>query len=192
MMGRTHAVGGALAGLTVSCAAGLGIEEATAVTLGATATSKLPDVDARLIRSPDHRSFPHSLVFGGGGAMLFALILTGLTSSGAASGWLSGLGGIVSPGTQSLVLLGAVVGYFAHLALDASTKSGIWLLMPSGRRLGLPKRYSIRTGSPIELVIFGIMAISCPALGLWIFAPALDGSQLSFDVTSGLYAFGGE
>lgn len=171
MMGHTHVTGGALAGLAVSYGAGLGFEGAAALTIGAVATSKLPDVDARLIRGPDHRSFPHTVVLGGGTAVVLALVAYVWLSANAADASLGPLG----PGTVALVAPGAAIGYLAHLALDASTKSGIWLLLPKDQRIGLPKKYAVRTGSPTELLVSGGLALVTLVLGLTVFAPALGG-----------------
>lgn len=175
MMGRTHLTGGALAGLVVSYAAGLGFEEAAALTIGAIATSKLPDVDARLIRGADHRSFPHTVILGGGAAVVLALVAYVWLSANAASISLGPLGNAVA-----LLAPGAAIGYLAHLALDASTKSGIWLLLPKDKRIGLPRKYAVRTGSPTELVISGGMALVTLVLAVAVFAPALGGAEFLY------------
>lgn len=124
-------LGGVLGGaLAVSAAGGLGFEHAAALTVGSVATSRLPDLDAKVLRGPDHRSFPHSLGFGGGGAMLAALVALTLLVWLRASG--EGFGGFTS-GTLSVAVLGAVLGYLLHLALDASTRSGISGCLADGR-----------------------------------------------------------
>lgn len=178
MMGPTHLVGGALAGLAVSYTAGLGVEQAAALTTGAAATSKLPDVDAEVKRGPDHRSFPHSLVIGGGAALGVAIALWLAISAGAANSLLYALpGGVfVSTGTVKLALAGGVIGYFTHLLLDGLTRSGIWLLMPKGQVLRLPKRYSIKTGGVGEWLISGVMVVLALSLGLATFGAALGGT----------------
>lgn len=173
-MGPTHVTGGALAGLAVSYGTGLGFEEAAALTIGAIATSKLPDVDAKIIRSPDHRSFPHTVILGGGMAVVLALLAYVWITANASSASLGPLG----PGTVAFLAPGAAIGYLTHLALDASTKSGIWLLLPKDKRIGLPREYAVRTGSPMELLISGGMALVTLALAVVVFAPALGG--LSF------------
>lgn len=53
----------------------LASSQAAVLTAGAVVTSKVPDVDAEVKRGPDHRSFPHSLVLGGGGALGVAIAL---------------------------------------------------------------------------------------------------------------------
>lgn len=58
MNGPTHVVGGALAGLAVAAVSGTGIEASAAITAGAVATSKLPDLDRYVDKSPQHRSLP--------------------------------------------------------------------------------------------------------------------------------------
>lgn len=172
MMGHTHVTGGALAGLAVSYGAGLGFKGAAALTIGAIATSKLPDVDAKINKSPDHRSFPHTVVLGGGAAVVLALVAYAWLSANAPTSAL----GFLSPASVALVAPGGAIGYLTHLALDASTKSGIWLLLPKDRRIGLPKKYAVRTGGPIELLISGGMALVTLALGIAVFAPALSGA----------------
>lgn len=176
MMGHTHVVGGALAGLAVSYGAGLGFEEAAALTIGAVATSKLPDVDAKIIRSPDHRSFPHTVFLGGGFAVVAALVAYVWLSANASGASL----GPLREGTVALLAPGAAIGYLTHLALDASTKSGIWLVLPKDKRIGLPRKYAVRTGSPTELLISGGMALLTLVLGLAVFAPALGGAEYLF------------
>ena len=169
MMGHTHVLGGALAGLAVSYGAGLGFEGAAALTIGAVATSKLPDVDARIKKGPDHRSFPHTVVLGGGFAVVAALVAYVWLSANASGTSLGPLG----PGTVALLAPGAAIGYITHLALDASTKSGIWLLLPKDKRVGLPRKYAVRTGSVTELLMFGGMALLTLALVATVFAPVL-------------------
>lgn len=168
-----YLTGGALAGLAVSYGAGLGLEGATALTIGAITTSKLPDVDAKIIRSPDHRSFPHTVILGGGAAVVLALVAYVWLSANAASISLGPLGNAVA-----LVAPGAAIGYLAHLALDASTKSGIWLLLPKNKRIGLPRKYAVKTGSPTELFISGGMALVTLVLAVAVFAPALGGMEI--------------
>lgn len=176
MMGHTHVLGGAVAGLAVSYGAGLGFEGAAALTIGAIATSKLPDVDARVIRGPDHRSVPHTVVLGGGFAVVAALVAYVWLSANASSTSLGPLG----PGTVALLAPGAAIGYLTHLALDASTKSGIWLLLPKDKRVGLPRKYAVRTGSPTELLISGGMALMTLVLAVAVFAPVLGGIEFSY------------
>jgi membrane-bound metal-dependent hydrolase YbcI (DUF457 family) len=168
MMGYTHVVGGAATGLAVSWAAGLGFEGAVALTAGAVATSKLPDVDAKINRSPDHRSFPHTLIVGGGAAVVVACI---------AYVWLwanaSGLAvGPLSAGEVALIAPGGAIGYLTHLALDAATSSGIWLLVPKDRRIGLPRKYAIRTGGLGELTVLGVMLVGAFTLGFGVLGGA--------------------
>lgn len=170
MMGPTHIVGGAAAGLGVAYASGLGAEAATALTVGAVATAKLPDIDGKINPSPQHRSLPHSLLLGGGAAVVVALVLWQALASGAADGIIAGSAGYVSAATLQFVVAGGVAGYLAHLFLDAMTSAGIWLLMPKGKRLGLPKKYAIRTDSPKEYAFCGVLILAAIALGLGVFA----------------------
>lgn len=175
MMGHTHVTGGALAGLAVSYGSGLGLEGAAALTIGAIATSKLPDVDARIIKGPDHRSFPHTVIPGEGAAVMLALFLYVWLSANSARVSVGPLGEEVE-----LLAPGAALGYLTHLVLDASTKSGIWLLIPKDRRVGLPRKYAVRTGGPTELLISGGMALVALALGLAVFSPALGGMDFLY------------
>lgn len=178
----THYTGGALAGLVVSTAGSLSVDQAAALTAGSIAASIAPDVDAKLsFLHPfrpgyDHRSFPHSLLFGGGGVLLLALIgylwLSGLPAAAIIP---EPLGiGVFTPDTLALLAPGVAIGYLSHLALDAMTVSGIWLRVPRGKRVGLPKKKAVRTGSLTELLVWFVMVIITVGLGVAVFAPALD------------------
>ena len=176
-MGPTHITGGLLAGLSASAAAGLDTGQAFALTAGALAASRLPDVDAKLNPGPAHRSLPHSLVFGGGGAILAALLLLGWIGSPAGERALAPLGtagGPVSPEAVSMAVVGSGIGYLTHLLLDACTKSGIWLLLPRGTRLGLPRRYALKTGGPAERLVAVVIVAGCLLAGAYVFAPAVS------------------
>lgn len=166
MNGPTHVVGGALAGLSVSAVSGVGAEAAAALTVGAVATSKLPDLDRYIDRSPNHRSLPHSLILGGGSFMMAALIALVLLTSGAFDEQLYSVftGQIVTPVTLHFALIGAVAGYLVHLGLDCLTSAGIWLLLPGGKRVGLPKKSAVRSGGAVEHAIAACMLVAC--LGL--------------------------
>lgn len=177
MTGSTHIAGGALAGLAASAAAGLGAGQAIALTAGAVLASRLPDVDAKVNPGPAHRRIPHSLVFGGGGAVLVALLLLSWMGSPQGERLLvgaSGAGGPVLPEALPMVVVGAALGYLTHLALDACTRSGIWLFMPKGTRVGLPRRYSLRTGGPSERLVGVVIVAGCLLVGLYVFAPAIS------------------
>ena len=177
MMGPTHVAGGALAGLSASAAAGLDVDQAIALTAGAVLASRLPDVDAKLNPGPAHRGFPHSLVFGGGGAVLATLFLVGWLRSPETVRLLGGAGiagGPVSPESLPMVVIGAAIGYLAHLALDACTSAGIWLFLPRGRRVGIPKRYAVKTGGVAEKMVGLAIVAGCCLLGLYVFGPAIS------------------
>lgn len=179
MKWSTHYTGGALAGLAVCAGVGLPADGAAVLTTGAVAASIAPDVDAKLNffgSDWDHRSFPHSLAFGGGGAVLLALIGYLWLSAHVPSTPLSELG-LLSPGAVALLAPGAAVGYLSHLGLDALTRSGIWLVMPKGRRVGLPRKKAIRTGGLGELGLWAAMVISVLGLALVVFADALGGAS---------------
>lgn len=170
MRWATHYPGGALAGIAVSAALGLSTEQALGLTVGAVAASTLPDIDAKVNigNDYDHRSLPHSLLFGGGGFTVLALI---------AYLWLRAntpeLGsGLLEPSTLTLLAPGAAVGYLSHLALDAPNRSGIWLLAPGGKRLAPPKQYAVKTGGMVELLIRVALIVACVVLGLAVLGDA--------------------
>lgn len=163
MNGPTHVVGGALAGLSVSTVSGVGTGAAAAITVGAIATSKLPDVDRYVDKSPNHRSLPHSLVLGGGGFMAIALLAMGLLASGAFDEQLYSVftGRVVTPVMLHFALIGAVAGYLVHLGLDCLTSAGIWLMFPGGQRVGLAKKSAVRSGGMVEHAIAACMLVAC-------------------------------
>lgn len=165
----------------MSAAGGLPVEQAAALTAGAIAAATAPDVDAKfsflhpLRHKYDHRSLPHSLLFGGGGIVVLALIaylwISGLPANAIAPETL-GLA-VFAPGTLALLAPGAAVGYLSHLILDAMTVKGIWLGMPRGKRIGLPKKKAIRTGGLAELGLWFVMVVLTVGLAALVFAPAL-------------------
>lgn len=108
------------------------------------------------------------------------MVIAGILSSRVVEETIGVSGGVMSAGTLRFAVIGGIVGYLAHLALDASTKSGIWLLLPKDRRVGLPKKYAVRTGSPTELLISGGLALLTLMLGIAVFAPR--SGQLKFFV----------
>lgn len=165
----THQIGGVLFGLGASGVAGLSVDEAIAFTVGAFAASIAPDVDAtmRLRKRYDHKSLPHSLVFGGLGSVILAFVVYSWLAANAPSTY----NDPIPAGTVALLAPGAAVGYLSHLALDAMNPSGIWLFMPKGIRIGLPRKRTIRTGSFKELLVSVVMLVGCvlltgPVLGI--------------------------
>ena len=69
------------------------------------------------------------------------------------------------------------LGYFSHVVLaDALTISGVPLVWPvSARRCHLlPRRFRIRTGGPVEPLIFGLVAVAL----IWLL-PALLPTELA-------------
>lgn len=162
----THQLGGALCGLVAASTWGLPTDEATALTVGSFAASITPDVDAKLRigRSYDHRSLPHSLIFGGLGSILLAFLAYNWLTVNAPST----AGDVIPPGTVALLAPGAAIGYLSHLALDAMNPSGVWLFMPKGRRIGLPREKAIRTGSFKELVMF-VLLMAALAVALIVY-----------------------
>lgn len=126
------------------------------------------------------RGFTHSLLVGGGGFMAAALVAIAYFASGAASEQIYAAfsGHIVTPLTLHFAVVGAVVGYLAHLGLDACTSKGIWLLWPKGKRVGLPMNRVVKS-TATEQLIAGAMALGCVGLGLLVFGEALAGVGLA-------------
>ncbi len=160
MMGRTHAVAGAVSLWVLKDVPGLFTPETlTPLTLFAVLGALLPDLDASesqikrlafagiapfaplavlLNRTLGHRGFLHSLLGWGVASVLFAPL---------ALAWNVGL-----PLALSL-------GYASHIAADACTKSGIPLLYPRRKRYHLlPRPLRLTTGSMAEEVIFVALA----------------------------------
>lgn len=183
----THTAGGVAAGLGVSAAAGLGPDGALAFTAGAVATANLPDIDRKWNEGPQHRSYPHSLAYGGGAVLLFSLVayallvsflpVRGLSSSAMFGTMLAGtpLAGAFGASSLALAAPGTAVGYLTHLALDCTTKTGVWLAAPRGRRFGIPEKYAYNmTGSKApDLLVRFVLVMACVGLALVVFAPAL-------------------
>ena len=129
MLGRTHFMGGALAGLTLAKSMGLPLGEVWAVTGIAGFSALLPDVDTPkstagnvlfplafvLNRFLGHRGATHSL--------LAVLVLA--------------LAGAFIPGVKTIYLLAFVVGYLSHILLDFLNPEGVPLLYPYGGRFSL-------------------------------------------------------
>lgn len=183
MKGPTHIAGGAVAGLGVSAVAGFGPVAAAAFTAGAVATSKLPDIDVQWSRGPKHRRYPHSLAYAGTAVLLvsavvYALLLYFLPRMGIEdAGSLGGLArGSITASDVALVAPGATTGYFSHLALDSTTKIGIWLTHPEGTRVGIPERYAINTSRTVAPELAARVLLCGAAVGL---ALLVFGGQLA-------------
>lgn len=173
MMGPTHIAGGALAGLAASALAGYGGEQAVAMTVGAVATSRLPDIDRKFNRGPKHRSITHSLVLGGAGAFLLMLAAMLWANTAAGARMLQQTGGWITPELVERAAFGGWLGYMAHLALDAPTREGIWLLLPGGKRLRPPERQAVKTDGFAELVTGLALVGGCVMLGISVFGADL-------------------
>lgn len=181
MMGHTHAVFG-IATLAVIHAGtqpvgGLiqphpvnGVPIGPTLCLGAAVLGALlPDLDARqsaiqhelgLVGRAAHSSLSWLGVKHRG--VLHSGLVTLLVLLGAALlGWRSGY---LDAG------LAVGIGYISHVVIaDAMTISGVPLFWPLGRRFHLlPRPLRVRTGGPVEWVLFGLVT----ALFLWLL-PAL-------------------
>lgn len=140
--------------------------------VGALAASRLPDIDAKLKPGKDHRSLPHSLLLAGLPVFVFTLVLFGsLAASGEAALESLGLSGSLPADVPGRFFLGFGLGYLSHLALDAATFSGIWLAVPGGAKLRVPKKVAVRTGGLREVGAALVMVLLCavllePAVGI--------------------------
>jgi len=178
MEGKTHVLGGALAG--IACVAMFSPESSGAMlTIGAGMFgSLLPDLDhpgsilgreVPLISSGitqflGHRGPMHSIL---------AAIVVWLGAWGLATHYL----GPTSLLTSWLVAL--VLGYLSHLALDALNPSGVPILWPLKKHARIPL---VTTGSAIEkLVVFPVLLCLCVAMGVLVLSPmALGFPALGF------------
>jgi inner membrane protein len=154
VIGHSHAIVGACAGVAVAHA--LGGDSLAAAVLGAVA-GLVPDVDSHASTlghyipgwapRPRHRGPTHSLVFCAGLA----------AATYGAQAWL--LGG---PPASLLLTLVVLAGSLSHLAADGMTDEGIPLLWPlTSQRLGLPWPLCFPTGSRREhLVVLAIMGVT--------------------------------
>lgn len=169
MMGPTHIAGGALAGLAASALAGYGGPEAVAMTAGAIATSRLPDIDRKFNRGPKHRSVTHSLVRGGLGALVLMLIAIASANTATGAETLQQTGGWLTPELVERAAFGGWLGYMAHLALDAPTREGIWLMFPGGKRIRPRESNAVKTDGLTEIVAGLVMVGGCLMLGISVF-----------------------
>lgn len=114
--------------------------------------------------------------FGGLGSILLAFIAYNWLTANAPST----ASGIIPPGTVALLDPGAAIGYLSHLALDAVNPSGVWLFIPKGRRIGLPRKKAIRTGSFKELVVFALLMAALAVALIVYFGGVSDVVQTSW------------
>ena len=177
MLGKTHVTGALAAG--AAGAALLGVDPVQATVMGSTSAlaAGLPDEDRVLDDGPGHRSITHSVAFAAGVAFVFLSYLGPRLSSLEAvfANGISGLpvlGGLAGPEVASsagavlgawfaeTVLAGAVgagIGYVSHLALDALTPAGVWVLLPGGPRISLP--VVSKVGNATEKLINRFLAL---------------------------------
>lgn len=132
MLGRTHAITGAAAGLVVAAATG-NVEHTPVVAYGVAAfCALLPDLDQHksiasryainkpahaFLRHLRHRRFTHSIL----GTAMFALLVLALTNLANS---------LLPDGLSSTLGLAAVAGWTSHLVADAFNKQGIHLFYP--------------------------------------------------------------
>ncbi|MDP9474357.1 MAG: metal-dependent hydrolase [Actinomycetota bacterium] len=162
MNGATHQAGALLAAGLYAQAVGLSPALTAVTAAGAFVAARGPDVDSSPEsedpkRRYDHRGYPHSLVFAGGGVLalaLWAVALLGYPASDLARDLpLSAALVAVSEGPPAplagVVAVSFALGYLSHLLLDALTVKGIWLLSPGGRRLAFPLVRQGRVPEPL-------------------------------------------
>lgn len=153
----THVAGALALGVGISAAAGLNPAQAAVFTGAGALAAGAPDGDRVLDDSRNHRSMTHSVATVAGLAALALVYLRPATERLAAlmsDAWTSRLSSVaeaplIGPavvgqaplvgawlaGLGWLAVLGALVGYASHLALDAMTPAGVWLFLPGGPRL---------------------------------------------------------
>lgn len=157
MTGKTHILGGALAGELAALAVGNTSPTVAAVLIGGSiAGSLLPDIDhvnSKVSRSSivaqatsyavsgvtRHRGFIHTPVF----ILSSVVLLSGASVFGLPHGW--------------LLTLALALGMLSHLILDTLNPTGIMWLWPLKK-----KRWhllSIKTNSPIEWLVMLALAV---------------------------------
>lgn len=155
MLAKTHIIGGVAAGLgaatifphdpvimTASAAIGALIPDICHT--GSTIGRKLPLLSKIISTIFGHRTFTHSLVFLGLAAwLMFSLPII------------------------PAIIYGILAGMASHLVLDGITKNGIKLLWPLPATIRFP--LAIRTGGPMEPVIFAGLVVLSIYWGLGIF-----------------------
>jgi membrane-bound metal-dependent hydrolase YbcI (DUF457 family) len=152
---KTHLTGAGVAGLAAGAAWGLGPAQTLVLFAAALPVASLPDKDRLLNPGRDHRSWPHSIILGGGGILIAAYYL---------SRWL------VEEHVPLLALApyGVAAGYLSHLMLDALTGAGVWVLAPGGPRVRLA---SIELGGPGEDLVRGSLWAAGGLIVLYAWLP---------------------
>ena len=166
MNGPTHQAGALLAAGLYAQAAGLSPALTFVTAAGAYLAARRPDMDAAPEsedpkRRYDHRGYPHSLLFAGGGVLtlaLWAVAIFGYPPRDLAEGLplaealVSLSEGPPAPLAGALAV-GFALGYLSHLLLDALTVKGIWLMSPGGCRLAFPLVKEGRVPEPLVSVL---------------------------------------
>lgn len=172
MEGKTHVLGGALAG--IACVAMFGPESSGAMlTIGAGMFgSLLPDLDhpgSVMGREAPLISSGITLFLGHRGPMhsILAALIIWVGAWGLATRFL----GATSFLTPWLVAI--VFGYLSHLALDALNPSGVLVLWPLQKHVKIPL---VTTGSAVEkLVVFPVLLCLCVAASVLVLSPMFPG-----------------
>lgn len=170
MMGGTHQLIGAAAGVSAGQALGFTLPQTAALTVGTYLSSLGPD-DAEMGGLLKHRRLTHSPLAVGAFCVAVALaaahfaatiklppVLALMVNAASAAG--SALGDL-----PLLAAAGLGFGYAMHLAADACTRDGIRLLYPlSGAQVWLlPKPLRVRTGERSEAVAASLVAVTLVA-----------------------------
>ena len=155
MLAKTHIMGGVAAGLGaatilphdpifLTASAALGALIPDICHTGSTIGRKMPLLSSIISTIFGHRTFTHSLVFLGLAAwLMFSLPIFPSIS------------------------FGILAGMVSHLVLDGMTKNGIKLLWPMKQTFRMP--LAIRTGGPMEPIVFAALAVLSIYWGLDVF-----------------------
>ena len=184
MTGATHEAGALLAAGLYAQAADLSPALTVVTAAGAFFAARRPDMDsAPGSEDPkaryDHRGYPHSLVFAGGGVLvlaLWAVAIFGHPAPDLARGLplpeaLVALSEGPPAPLVGVAAVGFALGYLSHLLLDALTTKGIWLSSPGGRRLAFPLVKEGRVPEPLVSLLITLALL--PALVLPLLTAAV-------------------
>lgn len=141
MMGGTHELIGAAAGVSVGQTLGLSLPQTAALTVGAFASSRLPD--ACEFDVLPHRKVTHCAL----ACVALATVVV--------------FGGLAIGGLAVAVGAGLALGYCVHVAADMCTVRGIPLFWPALRRDWwlLPRALRVHTDKQSEAVAAGLVAV---------------------------------
>jgi Predicted membrane-bound metal-dependent hydrolases len=159
MIGKTHMLGGAAAGVLASAYFQLPFETALATTAISTLGSLIPDIDhknSKISNTAKPVGAVVNTIFGHRGLFHFWLFYLGL-----------GVAGIIVYPQYITYICALVMGIGTHLLLDAQNPMGIPLFYPfSKKRIHMLK---IKTGSKTEsLLAMGLGATIFVGTYLWL------------------------